>query len=243
MVKSCCAVDCHRKFKKGSGISFYKFPSDPSRRARWIAAVRWESWSPNGSTLICSEHFASGKKSENPLSPDYIPTLFNYTKSPVRRKVLAEVENFERRQAMKRRRIHDTPALAPVSENQVDEDTTVANSSSSAVHALTDEAFVERAKEDLEKRQLQMRRLELEKRLKEVTDEKEALQKAYDDLKSRTSYKADVMMHDDKKVKYYTGLPSFSMLKAIYDYVSTDLPTCMQGAKLDVFEQLMLVLI
>ena len=49
-------------------------------------------------------------------------------------------------------------------------------------------------------------------------------------------------MHDDKKVKYYTGLPSLSMLKAIYDYVSTNLPTCMKGAKLDVFEQLMLVL-
>ena len=131
---------------------------------------------------------------------------------------------------MKRRRVH-TPVLAPVSENQTD-DTTVA---SNATHALTEEALVEKAKDDLEKWQLQ-------KKLKEVTDEKEALQKAYDDLRSRTSYKADVMMHDDKKVKYYTGLPSFSMLKAIYDYVSTNLSTCMKGAKLDVFEQLMLVL-
>ena len=32
------------------------------------------------------------------------------------------------------------------------------------------------------------------------------------------------------------------MLKAIYDFVSMDLPTCMLGEKLDVFEQLMLVL-
>ena len=64
----------------------------------------------------------------------------------------------------------------------------------------------------------------------------------YDDLKSRTSYKSEVMMRDDKKVKYYTRLPSFSMLKAIYDFISTDAPTCMVDAKLDVFEQLMLVL-
>ena len=85
--------------------------------------------------------------------------------------------------------------------------------------------------------------LELEKKPNEVTDQKKALQKAYDDSKSRTSYKADVMVHDDKKVKHYIGLPSFSMLKAIYDYVSTDLPTCKQGAKLDVFEQLMLLVL
>ena len=87
-----------------------------------------------------------------------------------------------------------------------------------------------------------MRCFELEKKLKEVTDEKEALQKVYDDLRSRTSYKADVMMHDDKKVKYYTGLPSFSMFKAIYDYVSTDLLTCMKGANLAVFELVLMKL-
>ena len=47
---------------------------------------------------------------------------------------------------MKRRRVH-TPVLAPVSENQTD-DTTVA---SNATHALTEEALVEKAKDDLEK--------------------------------------------------------------------------------------------
>ena len=116
MVKSCCAIGCRRKFKKGNAISFYKFPSESSRRARWIAAVRQKSWIPSQSTKICSKHFTSGKKSNNPLSPDYVPTLFSFTKSPVKRKVLAEVKNFERRQAMKRRRVH-TPVLAPVSEN------------------------------------------------------------------------------------------------------------------------------
>jgi len=52
--------------------------------------------------------------------------------------------------------------------------------------------------------------LELEKKLKEITDEKETLQKACDDLKCRSSYKADVLMHDDKKVKYYTGFDAES---------------------------------
>ena len=87
-----------------------------------------------------------------------------------------------------------------------------------------------------------MRCQRLDKKVQQLNSEKEKLQKVYINLKSRTSYKSEVMMQDDKKVKYYTGLPSFSMLKAIYDFISTDAPTCMVDAKLDVFEQLMLVL-
>ena len=45
---------------------------------------------------------------------------------------------------------------------------------------------------------------------------------------------------DDKKVKYYTWLPSYSVLKALFDYTSEDL--WLPGTITFVFEQLAMVL-
>ena len=104
----------------------------------------------------------------------------------------AQVENFERRHALKRQRTCDAN-----SEEDDDEDSDKA--SSSGVDAVSEEILVERTVEDMEKQQLQMCFLELEKKLKELTIEKEDLQKPYDDLKSQTSFKAKALMHDDKK--------------------------------------------
>ena len=105
MVKSCCAVGCHNKYKKGSGIQFYRIPKDPNRHARWIAAISHKDWTPSEFTCLCSKHFVSKSKNDNPLSPDYVPRVFNHTDSPTKWKLQQNQDNFERRQALKRRRI------------------------------------------------------------------------------------------------------------------------------------------
>ena len=81
MTKSCCAVGCHNKYKKGSRIQFYHIPADPDCRAQWIATIGHKDWSPSEFTWLCSEHFVSKSKSNNPLSPDYVPSVFNHTGS------------------------------------------------------------------------------------------------------------------------------------------------------------------
>ena len=107
MVKSCCVVDCHNLYKKKSDISFHRFHHKVNRRERWIAAVRRENWMPNKSTCtwICSQHFVTGKKSNNPLAPNYIPSIFPCTASPIERKLEGDVIRFERRQATKLKRL------------------------------------------------------------------------------------------------------------------------------------------
>jgi len=47
--------------------------------------------------------------------------------------------------------------------------------------------------------------------------------------------------NDDLKVKYYTGLPDFTVLKALYDYVDPDI-TLTHKSALNKFQQLILVL-
>lgn len=76
MVKNCCVVGCHNVFKKNSGIQFYRFPTNPEKRSKWIAAVKRDDWAPNDNTWIYSTHFVTGKRSDNPLAPNFIPTLF-----------------------------------------------------------------------------------------------------------------------------------------------------------------------
>ena len=46
MPKNCCAVGCSDVYKKGYGLQFYRFPVDPDRRRRWIAAVDRKGWEP-----------------------------------------------------------------------------------------------------------------------------------------------------------------------------------------------------
>ena len=57
MGKACCADGCTNRFTKGSGLSFYRFPKDPARRALWISAVDRKNWTPNA---------YSGEKSDDP---------------------------------------------------------------------------------------------------------------------------------------------------------------------------------
>ena len=111
MVKNCCVVGCRNEYRIGSGIHFYRFPTDPECRSKWIAAISCADWQPNEYSWLCSEHFVSGEKSNNPLAPNYIPTLFSLVESPVKSKMVARLEDFNRRKAMKRWRVENVPSL------------------------------------------------------------------------------------------------------------------------------------
>ena len=247
MVKHCCAVGCHNTYKKGSGIQFYRFPTDPERRSKWVNAVSREGWTPSEYSWICSKHFISGTKSNNPLAPNYVQTIFSHVESPAKRRMEGRMDDFYRRQSMKWRRVSST----------IDEATTVntddlPDSQVTDKHPqVTDEQLVSNATEELSQRTPPSIEEQLQSRVKELEKELETLQKhrheenlALHSMKSSFLFRGDQLSDDDKKVKYYTGLPSYSVLKAIFDFVSTDLelPDHMINGKKSLFEQLVLVL-
>ncbi|XP_031168959.2 uncharacterized protein LOC116059833 isoform X2 [Sander lucioperca] len=92
MVHSCCAPGCQSyRGKYNERKSFYRIPKDPGRRRKWIAAIKRArstnsqpgTFEPNNKIYrLCSDHFISGKKSDNPLSPDYVPSVFHHVPSP-----------------------------------------------------------------------------------------------------------------------------------------------------------------
>ena len=72
----CSVVDCHNcTYRDGPrGVKFFRFPTDPTKKERWIKQVNREN--PDGSPLLpganarlCSEHFVSGKS--------HVPCLFD----------------------------------------------------------------------------------------------------------------------------------------------------------------------
>lgn len=67
-----------------TSIDFLMIPEE--EQCAWITAVNRKEWVPNEHLWLCSEHFVSGEKSNDPLSPDYAPTIFQYVSSHLKRK-------------------------------------------------------------------------------------------------------------------------------------------------------------
>ena len=103
MVKSCCAVGCFNRSSKGSMLTFCCFPMDPECQAQWIAAVGHKNWKPTEYTWLCGAHFSSGKKSNDPLSPGYVPSVFGHVSSPVRKGEMKMTAYKRRKESLKKR--------------------------------------------------------------------------------------------------------------------------------------------
>jgi len=77
MSKNWCTVGCSNVYRKGCRLQFYCFPVDSVRR-QWIAAVDRKDWASTEYLWIYSEHFVTGIKNNDPLAPNYIPTVFKH---------------------------------------------------------------------------------------------------------------------------------------------------------------------
>ncbi|KAI0220158.1 hypothetical protein LSAT2_028319 [Lamellibrachia satsuma] len=87
MVTSCVAYNCTNRQKKGSSISFHRFPDVkkmPEHRAAWIQAIRRKDWTPTSNSFLCSEHFEENcfvvrpNKIGRRLNDWAVPSIFNF---------------------------------------------------------------------------------------------------------------------------------------------------------------------
>ena len=83
MPNSCCAVGCTNRKSRRPDLLFYSFPTvkeNVNQRKLWINAIKRKDWQEEqiNRARICSAHFISGRKSDDPTNPDYVPTVFSY---------------------------------------------------------------------------------------------------------------------------------------------------------------------
>ena len=86
---------------------------------------------------------------------------------------------------------------------------------------------------------------DLQAEVVQLCGEANTLQKLHQEAKSQLSInKEDMLKNDDKKVKYYTGLPSYALLKVVFDFVCENIPKAIpiSNYKLSPFEQFVMTL-
>nr|XP_055046211.1 THAP domain-containing protein 1-like [Misgurnus anguillicaudatus] len=120
MPDSCCSVGCTNRRGNKPGLCFYRIPSEkenPERRRLWICAIKrafvtaeGKEWQPSKYTRLCSEHFIKGAKSDDPSSPDWVPSVFLPTTATKKRKRTKDVEKYE--QSKKEEEIKEQAAVA-----------------------------------------------------------------------------------------------------------------------------------
>ena len=238
MGKSCSAVGCTRRFKKGDK-GWTRLPSEesePERREKWITALRRENWTPGKHSWLCGAHFIGGAKSDEPLLPDYVPRVFTFVRSPVKRKMQEELEAYHRR-AKRTRLFADQSATKAVESTAATPTPDPAESASTSKSCQTDLTMGKLHDLESEKEQLKASVAKLQARVTELELENATLK-----LKQPSyGYTEDNFKNDPAKVHYYTGLPEVKILSTVFSYVSK--PLSAHGhSKLSLFQQFILVL-
>ncbi|XP_013143881.1 PREDICTED: THAP domain-containing protein 1-like [Papilio polytes] len=74
-------IFCKTHYKKGSGISFHKFPKD-ERLHLWLKNMKFENFYPSSNDRICSKHFTANcftkHLTRTLLKHNSIPTIFRF---------------------------------------------------------------------------------------------------------------------------------------------------------------------
>ena len=217
----CCVPGCTnrsgRDQKNGLKRSYYKLPNSikyPKLRKAWINAIPRKDWDPNApSVRVCSDHFVGNKKSVQPDTPGYVPSIWPHKQDSTKPRTTNTAKRTSQTpglQSSKRPRYID-PASCPtcvdrhLNVNVKQHLKDVSQKLKNAVWQTTDHDYV--ATRQAPPSQFDDRDREIH-RLKE---ENARLQ--------RKILSVDSIKHDNKQCTKYTGMPSYDHFSEVFEYL------------------------
>ena len=229
-----------------------------------------KDWEPSEYSWLCSGHFVGGQKSNDPTSPAYNPTIFEHVKSPKKRKAEADLQRFSRAKVNKRRKVeilHRDAMIAEEKERErleAEERARIQKEAEQYNEQIeleqrheASEALIQlsRVQQEIQFSQASTQTEapledinELEKSRKDLLMQVDSLKRENSELTKQIAVvkqaliTPEALMEDDSKVKYFTGLPSYKILKAVFDFVSPCFKTYSRTA-MPLFNQFLMVLI
>ncbi|XP_035460623.2 uncharacterized protein LOC118283071 [Scophthalmus maximus] len=267
MVHTCVVAGCRNRRTPGTGLSFYRFPRDPDRKQRWIAAVNREGWVPNDGSRLCSTHFISGKQVKNPRSPDYVPSVFTAAplspemKEPGASEVLdikqeARVEaanallflqgqggsvvGGERGREEEQQRPEEERGQEAVVEESPSSSLSTDDDDDDHDDEEDDDDDDDESVSDCKKGKfapLSNAAVNFDDLLRALKKENQALRESVEKM----SLSENSLRNDAEKVKFYTGLPNYFVLETVMWLLAPHMDV-MKNVKLSKFQQLLLTL-
>lgn len=249
MVHTCVVAGCRNRRTPGTALSFYRFPRDPERKQRWIAAVNREGWVPNEGSRLCSTHFISGKQVKNPRSPDFVPSVFTSAPLSPNMKEAGSCEMYDKQEAQ----VEAANALLFLQgqgrfleENSQMTSQEEPESVSSSLSSCDEEDIKteDAVKEEISQTSVLQRGQPVKNIPPDYETSLEALKKENMELREsldKMSLTEASFRNDPEKVRFYTGLPNYF----VFETVMLLLIPHMKGdknVKLSKFQQLLLTL-
>ncbi|XP_072298319.1 uncharacterized protein [Eucyclogobius newberryi] len=225
MGKSCCAVGCTNRQETTVGVSFYRIPKNPERRSKWLAAIQRDNWTPHPATArLCSEHFITGQKSDDLLCPDYVPSVFGSVRKVKKRRAINMNSNLRKKESRKLLRLEQNDAAGALLALGSDGDDCSPSTTSVNAVNVSVQTYLTVNRIDALFRDNQLLRNEngeLRTKLKFWRLDKQGFE------------------NNNDKVNNLCGLPSFTVLMALFKLISGDM-TYRSIAK---FQQFLMVIL
>ena len=193
-------------------MGFFQFSVDPRRKEVWIWAISWldasgRKWEQSVQDRICGFHYVCGRSSKEESAIDYVPTIFRDAK---KRGNARKSDPAREERAAKRSR------NKPI-DNEVQD----------AASVLMDLSW--HTEPNIEAKAFVDCRIQVSDSIWEengrLWDEVATLKATVCDLKRQlqdrenSNSKLQLIQDNDKKTKFYTGLPSIAVFMALFTFL------------------------